>query len=138
MKIWSEFRCCRLIDDALFQIVAAWFSLFDVVFLIILLPLFDRVIYPYLKKRDMHVGIVCRISVGMMFATIAVLVAGIVELLRLRAVWKFPDEECCSCTINQTIGIINPYLVIRIIWDIIMVFFLMNLLILLIFMHFFG
>lgn len=85
-------------------LVAAWFSLFDVVFLIILLPLFDRVIYPYLKKRDMHVGIVCRISVGMMFATIAVLVAGIVELFRLRAVWKFPNEKCCSYTINQTIG----------------------------------
>lgn len=58
----------------------------------------------------MHVGIVCRISVGMMFATIAVLVAGIVELFRLRAVWKFPNEECCSYTINQTIGIINPKL----------------------------
>lgn len=85
-------------------LVAAWFSLFDVAFLIILLPLFDRVIYPYLKKRDMHVGIVCRISVGMMFATIAVLVAGIVELQRLKAVWKFPEEVCCSCTINQTIG----------------------------------
>lgn len=107
--------------------MAAWFSLFDVVFLIILLPLFDRVVYPYLKKRDMHVGIVCRISVGMMFATIAVLVAGIVELFRLRAVWKFPNEKCCSYTINQTIGIINPKLGSQIILDMIIVIFPMNL-----------
>lgn len=84
--------------------MAAWFSLFDVVFLILLLPLFDRVIYPYWARRGKPVGMVFRISLGMMFATFAVLIAGIVELFRLKAVWKYPDEECCSSTINQTIG----------------------------------
>ncbi|XP_061189598.1 solute carrier family 15 member 4-like [Saccostrea echinata] len=85
-------------------VVAAWFTLFDVIFLIILLPLFDRVIYPYWARRGKPVGMVFRISLGMMFATCAVLVAGIVELFRLKAVWKYPNEECCSSTINQTIG----------------------------------
>lgn len=88
----------------LFQLVAAWFTLFDVIFLILLLPLFDRVIYPYLKKRDRPVGIVCRISIGMMFATAAVMVAGVVELFRLKQVWPDEDKPCCSTTINQTIG----------------------------------
>lgn len=80
--------------------MVVWFSLFDVVFLIIFLSLFDRVIYFYLKKRDMYVGIVCRISVGMMFVIIVVFVVGIVEFFRLIVVWKFLNEKCCSYIIN--------------------------------------
>ncbi|KAL5017669.1 hypothetical protein ScPMuIL_007258 [Solemya velum] len=65
------------------QIVAAWFSLCDIIFLIILIPFVDRVLYPRLAKAGYPFTMVNRIAVGMLFATLAVCVAGTVEMFRL-------------------------------------------------------
>ena len=86
------------------QLAVAWFTLFDVIFLIILIPVFDRFIYPRLERAGYPVTMVARISVGMLFATLAVLIAGVVELFRLKSVWPNDSQPCCSSTINQTIG----------------------------------
>ncbi|KAK3083707.1 hypothetical protein FSP39_001798 [Pinctada imbricata] len=86
------------------QVAVAWFSLTDVLFLIVLIPLFDQVIYPRLEKAGHPITMVTRISVGMIFATFAMLIAGIVELFRLKSVWPDSNQPCCSQTINQTIG----------------------------------
>ncbi|XP_046340255.2 solute carrier family 15 member 4-like [Haliotis rufescens] len=86
------------------QLVVAWFSLFDVVFLILLLPLFDRVIYPRLAKAGRPFGMTKRIIVGMVFAMAAMIVAGVVEHYRLEAFWPYPNSTCTNHSINQKIG----------------------------------
>ncbi|XP_076452782.1 solute carrier family 15 member 4-like [Babylonia areolata] len=87
------------------QLVAAWFALFDVVILVFLLPLFDRVIYPWIERRSGHpVGISWRILLGMVFAAVAMVVAGVLEHYRLKTFWPFPKEPCRNASINQMIG----------------------------------
>lgn len=89
------------------QIVAAWLSLFDVVVLIISLPLFDRIIYPWIEKRRGPLGITVRISIGMLLATVAMCTAGVVEYFRLQRFWPCPGKEDFNVTINQTIGMFS-------------------------------
>ncbi|OWF48094.1 solute carrier family 15 member 4-like [Mizuhopecten yessoensis] len=88
-------------------IVAAWFSLFDVVFVILLIPLVDRVLYPYLARRGRPITMVTRISIGMVFACLAVLLAGVVENQRLKHIYLCDHDGqqfCTNFTIQQKIG----------------------------------
>ena len=47
-----------------FQIPTAWLSLFDVIFLLVLLPLMDRLVYPALNRRGWILNIRKRIVIG--------------------------------------------------------------------------
>lgn len=87
-----------------FKLVAAWFSVFDVVALILLLPLFDRIIYPWLERRGHPMGVSKRIFLGMVFAILAMIVAGVVEYYRLKAYWPDPHKPCQDSGVSQTIG----------------------------------
>ncbi|XP_041348632.1 solute carrier family 15 member 4-like [Gigantopelta aegis] len=88
------------------QIVPAWFSLFDVIVLILLLPLFDRVIYPRMAKAGYPFSMTKRIGLGMVFAIAAMLAAGVVEHFRLKAFWPHSgNKQCTNASINQHIGI---------------------------------
>ena len=79
------------------QIPIAWLSLFDVICIIVLLPLFDRAIYPALDRRGYTPPLRSRIMVGMVFSGIAVVVAGFLEMYRLHVYLKGHVH-------NQTIG----------------------------------
>ncbi|XP_059147178.1 solute carrier family 15 member 4-like isoform X2 [Physella acuta] len=85
-------------------IVAAWFSLFDAIFVIILLPLFDRVIYPRMAKAGYPFSFTKRIVIGMLFAMAAMIVAGVVEHFRLQSFWSGGDGPCGNSSIRQVIG----------------------------------
>ncbi|XP_033747307.1 solute carrier family 15 member 4-like [Pecten maximus] len=88
------------------QIVAAWFSLFDVIFVVILIPLVDRVLYPLLARRGHPITMVTRITLGMFFACLAVLVAGVVENQRLKRIYlcdRDGQQFCKNFTIIQKI-----------------------------------
>ena len=84
----------------MFQIPAAWLSLFDVIFLIILIPLMDRVIYPYLDRKGFVLSLRIRILVGMLFSVAAVVVAGVVEWYRLKI---YEERSCYIQTIGKSI-----------------------------------
>ncbi|XP_076108625.1 solute carrier family 15 member 4-like [Mytilus galloprovincialis] len=86
------------------KLVAAWLSIFDVIFVIILIPVFDRFIYPRLAKAGRPMGFVLRVSVGMMIAASAVCVAGVVERYRLKSVYPNDSMPCCRHTAQQKIG----------------------------------
>ncbi|KAL8560656.1 hypothetical protein ACOMHN_052672 [Nucella lapillus] len=87
------------------QLVAAWFALFNVIVLIFLLPLFDRIIYPWIERRTgSPVSISRRIFVGMLFAVVAMVAAGVLEHYRLEVFWPFHDKPCLNASINQIIG----------------------------------
>ena len=46
------------------QIPSAWLSLFDVIFLIVLIPVMDRIIYPRLDATGWHLSLRMRILIG--------------------------------------------------------------------------
>lgn len=86
------------------KLVAAWLSIFDIIFVIILIPVFDRIIYPRLAKAGRPMGFVLRVSLGMMIAASAVCVAGVVEHYRLKSVYQNDSMPCCTHTVQQKIG----------------------------------
>ncbi len=62
-KTWF-FLCWCYSWPAFIQIPSAWLSLFDVIFLIILLPVMDRVIYPRLDASGHNLSLRVRILIG--------------------------------------------------------------------------
>ena len=81
-----------------FQVPIAWLSLCDVLCIIILLPLFDRVIYPAMDRRGYSPSVRSRIILGMLFSVAAILSAGGLEAYRLK--W-FNDGHMHEQTIGE-------------------------------------
>ncbi|ESO01894.1 hypothetical protein HELRODRAFT_149824, partial [Helobdella robusta] len=82
---------------------ATWLSLFNIVFIILLVPLLDRVIYPFFDSRQISPTLRLRILTGMFFSMIAMIVAGIVERIRLEIYWGsdnigYPHIQIIACT----------------------------------------
>ncbi|XP_077177234.1 solute carrier family 15 member 3 [Paroedura picta] len=75
----------------------AWLLLANVVFLLILVPLKDRVIDPFLAKRKLLPSPLKKMAVGMIFGFASVIVAGFLETKRLKYVHN-------NETISQQIG----------------------------------
>ncbi|XP_077995532.1 solute carrier family 15 member 4-like [Glandiceps talaboti] len=67
-----------------FQVPAAWLTLFDIILLLILIPIMDRCVYPCLERRGYNLSMLKRIAIGMVFSVCAMVCAGIVEIERRR------------------------------------------------------
>ncbi|KAL9981186.1 hypothetical protein ACROYT_G009856 [Oculina patagonica] len=76
----------------------ALLSLVDVVFVLILIPVMDKWIYPWLDRKGWSPSVFARISIGFLFAVASMLVAGGVEIAR-----KADTDNC----VNQTVGHLN-------------------------------
>ena len=80
----------------------------DAIFVIILLPLFDRVIYPRMRRAGYPFTFMKRVTLGMAFAMAAMFVAGVVEYYRLKTFWPYdddsPPQQCKNKSITQVIG----------------------------------
>jgi dipeptide/tripeptide permease len=72
---------------------------FDIVFVIILIPVFDRIIYPRLARAGRPMGFVLRVSMGMVIAAIAVCVAGVVEHYRLKSLYQNDSSPCNNISV---------------------------------------
>ncbi|XP_019620469.1 PREDICTED: solute carrier family 15 member 4-like [Branchiostoma belcheri] len=79
------------------QMPAAWLTLFDALLLLILIPVMDRLVYPWMDRRGCHFSVLKRISLGMFFGFCAVMCAGGLETYRLQLVQS-------NQTMNQTIS----------------------------------
>uniref|UniRef100_A0A8D2J183 Solute carrier family 15 member 3 n=1 Tax=Varanus komodoensis TaxID=61221 RepID=A0A8D2J183_VARKO len=75
----------------------AWLLLANVVVLLILVPLKDRVIDPFLAKRKLLPSALKKMALGMFFGLVSVLCAGVLETKRL-------DYVNNNQTISQNIG----------------------------------
>lgn len=79
-----------------FTIPAAWLMLFNVIFLIIFIPLLNHVIYPCLSKHGMQISMLTRMGIGMVCAASSMIIAGCLELCRLHFITE-------NQVVNQTI-----------------------------------
>lgn len=59
---------------------AAWLSFFNAVVIVILLPIMDRLVYPWLTKRGYNMNPLTRISIGILVGCFAIIAAGFVEI----------------------------------------------------------
>lgn len=57
--------------------------LFDNIFVIIFLPILDRLIYPFLDRKGIHLSLLARMAIGMALAAVSMIAAGLLETYRL-------------------------------------------------------
>jgi len=79
------------------HVVPAWLSLVDVSFVLVLIPIMDKFVYPWLDKKGWSLSVFTRISIGFLFAVGSMVVAGGVEIARVK------NDNCT----NQTIAGVN-------------------------------
>ncbi|XP_038656885.1 solute carrier family 15 member 4-like [Scyliorhinus canicula] len=75
----------------------AWLTMFDALMLLILIPLKDKVIDPFLIKRKLLPTALTKISLGMLFAMFSAISAGVLESQRLIHIQN-------NDTISQQVG----------------------------------
>ena len=76
----------------------------NMIVVLLLVPIFDLMVYPALAKCDVHLTKLQRIGVGMVVATVSMVCAGGIELYR--------KEQCCKQLhaggdVNKTVEISN-------------------------------
>ena len=82
--IQATFMKLELSKD--FTVPAASLSIFDIVAVLLLIPIMDHVVYPLLSYCGIRFTPLRRIGVGMLLAAASVVVAGVVEVKR-RNTW---------------------------------------------------
>lgn len=102
---------CKIYTNIFLQfgIAVAWLTLFDVVLLILLIPVMDRIIYPWIREKRWNFTMVLRIMIGLAYAVAAIFVAGLVEHIRLNKYWDYDpgvnvtNRSCCYAMVPQQI-----------------------------------
>ena len=69
-----------------FQLPVSAMNIFNNVAILILVPVFEKYLYPYLKNKGREPTMLQKIGVGFLFATAAMVAAGILEIVRLQQV----------------------------------------------------
>ena len=85
-----------------FTIPAASLSIFDMIAVLVLIPIVDHVVYPLVSYCGISFTPLRRIGVGMLFASASVIVAGVVEIQR-RNTWK-GGGFCKQVVLDETLN----------------------------------
>mmetsp|Transcript_14339 Transcript_14339/g.21483 ORF Transcript_14339/g.21483 Transcript_14339/m.21483 type:complete len:625 (-) Transcript_14339:227-2101(-) len=84
-----------------FQLPVSAMNIFNNVTILCLVPFFDQVLYPYLKKtRGIVPSMLTKIGVGFILAVSAMVVAGLVEMYRLKEAPEAADYSSHSARDN--------------------------------------
>ena len=83
-----------------FSVPAASLSLFDIVIILVLVPLVNHAIYPQIERSGIKLTALRRIGLGFMFSAASMLVAGLIEIKR-RTVWQHGDI-CIQTVFNES------------------------------------
>merc|ERR1712228_662865 len=69
-------------------------GLFDVIPILILVPFFDRILIPFLRKNGFKVTMLQRMGCGFIFAMLAMIMAGILEIYRKQSSVTTIESAC--------------------------------------------
>lgn len=75
-----------------FPFPAASLSIFEILCVLVLIPIIDRVVYPGLRRVGFNFTPLRRIGVGMLFAAGSVALAGLIEIERKRRFGRFSQD----------------------------------------------
>ncbi|XP_044537937.1 solute carrier family 15 member 3 [Gracilinanus agilis] len=84
-------------DSSSYRFPEAWLLLANVVMVLILVPLKDRVIDPFLQRRKLLPSLLKKMALGMLFGFASVIAAGVLETKRLQYIHR-------NETVAQQIG----------------------------------
>ncbi|XP_063969040.1 solute carrier family 15 member 4-like [Lytechinus pictus] len=87
-----------------FTIPVAALNLFNVVIILILIPIMDRIVYPCFERNGMRLSMLKRIGIGMCFAAGSMIVAAIVEICRKNVMrgGGFLEQTIADVTYNAS------------------------------------
>ena len=72
-----------------FQLPISAMNIFNNIAILILVPFFDQVVFPKLKEKGYEFSMLNKIGIGFIFATLAMVVAGLIEMYRMN---EAPDS----------------------------------------------
>lgn len=72
------------------SVAVSTLNLFDTLAILLLIPLFDAIVYPQLKRRGLAPSMLQKIGCGFVTAVLAMLVAGALEIYRKSHVRESP------------------------------------------------
>ena len=84
-----------------FSFPAASLTIFEIVTVLVLIPLIDRVVYPGLRRVGFNFTPLRRIGVGLIFAAGSVALAGIIEIERKKDYGRV-QQNVFNTTINAS------------------------------------
>ena len=84
-----------------FSFPAASLAIFEIVTVLVLIPLIDRVVYPGLRRVGFNFTPLRRIGVGLIFAAGSVALAGIIEIERKKDYGRV-QQNVFNTTINAS------------------------------------
>eukprot|EP01035_Chromulina_nebulosa_P019152 gene19152-24993_t len=82
--VFQNQGCQMNLNVGSFAIPVSALNIFDTLIILILVPIFDGILYPYLKKKGYPLSMLGKIGIGLAVALVSMLVAAIVEYYRLK------------------------------------------------------
>jgi len=82
--VFQNQGCQMNLNVGSFGIPVSALNIFDTLIILILVPIFDGILYPYLKKKGVPLSMLAKIGLGLIVALVSMLVAAIVEYYRLK------------------------------------------------------
>lgn len=100
---------CGMLFWFQFGVAVAWLSCFDVILLILLIPVMDKFFYPWIRRQGWKFTTITRIRIGFCYAVAAMVCAGVVEYYRRQSFYDYSpvnnnSTECCVNVIPQQFG----------------------------------
>lgn len=96
------YNCSEIATVKSPQISISWLSLFNVLVILVSIPLMEKIILPWLDKNGRPISLQQRIIIGMVSAMLAMVAAGLVEFQRLKSIF-YDRENSCKCKMVQQI-----------------------------------
>ena len=90
-------QCMRLTIGT-FKIPAASLNIFDCIIILFLIPVMDRIVYPFLISRGLLLTQLRRVGIGMVLASLGMVAAGVLEHIRKA---NFDPDDPIINTINN-------------------------------------
>ncbi|CAE1313195.1 SLC15A3_4 [Acanthosepion pharaonis] len=105
----NPYNCTKIATMKSPTLSVTWLSLFNVVIIVIFIPLMEKVILPWLDKNGRPISLQQRIIIGMVFAAFAMIAAGLVEFQRLKTIFYSKNNNCQCEMVKQILNRNNTY-----------------------------